>query len=73
MLVLSRKLNETIIINGDIRITVVGVRGNQVRLGIEAPNSVGILRKELCDRAGTGNERAAFAPARLRVDPPRIT
>jgi len=56
MLVLSRKLNETIVINGDIRITVVGLRGNHVRLGIEAPDSVGIFRQELWDRAGTGDE-----------------
>jgi len=52
MLVLSRKLNETIIIDGNIRVTVVGLRGNQVRLGIEAPNSVGIFREELCVHAG---------------------
>jgi len=57
MLVLSRKLNETIIINGNIRITVVGLRGNQVRLGIEAPDSVGIFRQELCEQAGRGDER----------------
>jgi carbon storage regulator len=48
MLVLTRKLNESIVINGDIRITVVGIRGNHVRLGIEAPRSVGIFRDELC-------------------------
>jgi len=64
MLVLSRKLNETIVIDGDIRITVVGIRGNQVRIGIEAPDSVGIFREELCDRAGTAQERAAHASAR---------
>jgi carbon storage regulator len=59
MLVLSRKLNETIVIDGNIRVTVVGVRGNQVRLGIEAPESVAIFRKELFDRSrveGTGDE-----------------
>ncbi len=50
MLVLSRKLNETIVIDGNIRVTVVGLRGNQVRLGIEAPESVAIFRKELFDR-----------------------
>ena len=50
MLVLTRKLDETIIINNEIRITVVGLRGNQVRLGIEAPDSVMILREELHDR-----------------------
>ena len=54
MLVLSRKLNETIVINGDIRVTVVAIRANQVRLGIEAPESVAILREELRDRVGVG-------------------
>ncbi len=50
MLVLSRKLNESIIIDGDIRITIVGIRGNHVRIGIEAPDSVRIIREELQDR-----------------------
>jgi carbon storage regulator len=47
MLVLSRKQNQSIIINGDIRITVVGIRGQHVRIGIEAPHSVPIQREEL--------------------------
>lgn len=47
MLVLSRKLNEQIIIGDNIRITVVAVRGNQVRLGFEAPRDVSIQRQEL--------------------------
>jgi carbon storage regulator len=51
MLVLSRKVNEQILIDGDIRITVVMIRGNQVRIGIEAPADVAIFRKELCDAA----------------------
>ncbi len=54
MLVLSRKRDESIVIDGNIRITVVSIHGNQVRLGIEAPNSVSILREELCDRTGAG-------------------
>ena len=52
MLVLSRKLYEKIVINGDIIITVVGIGDNQVRIGIEAPDSVGIFREEL--GGGTG-------------------
>jgi carbon storage regulator len=52
MLVLSRKLNESIIVDGDIRITIVSIRGNHVRIGIEAPNSVRIIREELQDRDG---------------------
>ncbi|MDB5353462.1 MAG: carbon storage regulator CsrA [Planctomycetota bacterium] len=47
MLVLSRKLNETIVIDGNIRVTIVGTRGNQVRLGIEAPDRIEIFREEL--------------------------
>jgi len=47
MLVLSRKLNETIVIGDNIRVTVVGIRPNQIRLGIEAPTEVGIYREEL--------------------------
>ena len=48
MLVLSRKPNQQIVIGGNIRVTVVGVRGNQVRLGIEAPDAVKVYREELC-------------------------
>lgn len=47
MLVLSRKTDESILIDGNIRVTVLGLRGNQVRLGIEAPGQVRILREEL--------------------------
>ena len=47
MLVLSRKRNETIIIGDDIRIVVVEIRGDKVRLGIEAPPEVTVHRKEI--------------------------
>jgi carbon storage regulator len=48
MLVLGRKVHESITISGNIRVTVLRVRGNQVRLGIEAPENLQILRQELC-------------------------
>ena len=57
MLVLSRKLNETIVINGDIRVTVVSIHGNQVRLGIEAPESVRIFREETLRTTGFAQEQ----------------
>lgn len=46
MLVLSRKADEQIAIGDDVRITVLSVRGNRVRLGIQAPGSMSILRVE---------------------------
>jgi len=49
MLVLSRKINESILIGDRIKITVVGLRGNLVRIGIEAPGDVSIMREELLD------------------------
>ncbi len=57
MLVLSRKLNESIIIGDNVRITIVGVRGNQIRLGIEAPDSVKIFREEILDEPTTGSPK----------------
>jgi len=47
MLVLSRKVNETIIINDNIVVTVVDIRGDKVRLGIEAPKDVPVHRQEV--------------------------
>jgi carbon storage regulator len=49
MLVLSRKKNESIIINNDITVVVVEIRGDKVRLGIEAPKEVPVHRKEIHD------------------------
>ena len=47
MLILTRKQNESIIINDDIKITVISDRHGQVKLGIEAPEDVGIWREEI--------------------------
>ena len=49
MLVLSRKKNESIVINDDITIVVVEIRGDKVRLGIEAPQEVPVHRREVFD------------------------
>ena len=49
MLVLSRKVNETIVINDNIVVTVVDIRGDKVRLGIEAPKDVPVHRQEVYD------------------------
>jgi len=51
MLVLSRHKNEAIVIDGQIKVTVVEIRGNQIRLGIEAPKEVAVWREELVPSA----------------------
>jgi len=62
MLVLSRKKNESIVINDDITIVVVEIRGDKVRLGVEAPKEVPVHRREVYD-AIRRNELAAGAKA----------
>jgi carbon storage regulator len=49
MLVLSRKKNESIIINDNITVTVIEIRGDKVRIGIEAPKDVTVHRREVYD------------------------
>lgn len=49
MLVLSRKKNESIVINEDIVVTIVEIRGDKVRLGIEAPRDIPVHRREVLD------------------------
>ena len=56
MLVLSRKKNESIVINNDITIVVVEIRGDKVRLGVEAPKEIPVHRREVYD-AIKKNER----------------
>ena len=67
MLVLSRKVNECIVINDDITITVVEIRGDKVRLGVEAPREASVHRREVYDaihRVEAPPPRPAAAPAR---------
>jgi len=50
MLILTRKVNESLIVGDDITITVLGVKGNQVRLGVTAPRDVAVHREEIYQR-----------------------
>ena len=59
MLVLSRQRDETIMIGDDVEITVVDIRGDKVRLGINAPRSIQVHRKEVYDAIKRENLRAA--------------
>lgn len=60
MLVLSRKKNESIVINNNITIVVVEVRGDKVRLGIEAPKDIPVHRKEIYNAIQSGEPTEKF-------------
>ena len=65
MLILSRRLGERIVIGDDVVISVVEVRGDQVKLGIEAPKNVKVYRQEVFDSIQQENLRAAESPLDL--------
>ena len=50
MLILTRRTNETLMIGDDVKITVLNVEGNQVRIGIDAPHDVAVHRQEIYER-----------------------
>ena len=62
MLVLSRKINETILIGDDIRVTLLGIEGDKIKLGIDAPKSTRIFREELIEATRSTNKEALNAP-----------
>ena len=65
MLVLSRQLDESIMIGDDIVITLVDIRGDKIRLGIAAPPNVPIHRQEVYESIQRENMQAAFAERQL--------
>ncbi|GAA4434202.1 carbon storage regulator CsrA [Bremerella cremea] len=69
MLVLSRKKNESIVINNDITIVVVEIRGDKVRLGVEAPKEVPVHRREVYDAIKRNeNGQASDASANMESE-----
>ena len=62
MLVLTRRVEEGIVIGDDVRIRVLEIKGHQVKLGIDAPRSTGVFREEIYRRIQEENRRAAPAP-----------
>lgn len=61
MLALSRKKNEAIIINNNIEITILEVKGDQVKVGVTAPREVPVYRKEVYTQIQEANQEAATA------------
>jgi carbon storage regulator len=50
MLILTRRVGETVMVGHDVAVTIVGVKGNQIRIGIDAPKNVAVHRKEIYER-----------------------
>ena len=65
MLILSRKTNEKIMIGDDISISIIEIRGDQVRIGVEAPKKVKVFRQEVFDAIKAENKAAAQSVAVL--------
>ena len=64
MLILTRRAGETVMVGSDVTITVLGVKGNQVRIGINAPKHIAVHREEIYERIQSEkNAKDAEAPA----------
>ncbi len=63
MLILSRRVNEKIVIGDNVVVSVIEVRGDQVKIGIDAPKTVKVFRQEVFDAIQSENRRAAATSA----------
>jgi len=57
MLILTRRIGESLIIGDDVAVNILGVKGNQVRIGVDAPKEVSVHRKEIYERIQTEKEQ----------------
>ena len=64
MLILTRRVGETVVIGNDVDVTVLGVKGNQVRLGVKAPREVSVHREEIYKRIKDESHQADEQPVK---------
>ncbi len=62
MLILTRRIGETVVIGDDVNITVLGVKGNQVRLGVNAPKDVSVHREEIYQKIQFEKQSEGVSP-----------
>ena len=67
MLILTRRIGEKLMIGDDIAVSILGVKGNQVRIGVQAPDDVAIHREEIYDRIQAESKDVAGNGARKYV------
>ncbi|NKN32287.1 carbon storage regulator CsrA [Marichromatium bheemlicum] len=66
MLILTRRVGETLMVGDDVTVTVLGVKGNQVRIGVNAPRDVAVHREEIYERIK--REQAETTPGATAID-----
>ncbi len=69
MLILTRRVGETLMVGDDVSITVLGVKGNQVRIGINAPKEIAVHREEIYQRIKAEQASAALGDSSPPDDP----
>ncbi len=69
MLILTRRVGETLKVGNDVDVTVLGVKGNQIRLGIKAPKNVAVHREEIFERIQREAEAEAEAVSKKAAAP----
>ena len=68
MLILTRRVGETVMIGNEVTVTVLGVKGNQVRIGVNAPKDVAVHREEIYERIKREEDPDGRSPALRRQD-----
>jgi carbon storage regulator len=68
MLILTRRVGETVMIGNEVTVTVLGVKGNQVRIGVNAPKDVAVHREEIYERIKREQDPAGASAAKIVDD-----
>ena len=63
MLILTRRVDESLVIGDNVTVTILGVKGNQVRIGVDAPRDVAVHREELAQKQGRSEESQSQDPS----------